>query len=172
MKFVIIAITLLSVSSIVLSFATRRTVKNTGFFDVLLGKSSEFKKSIKKWCGKETATLVFNGKAPVQNGCGPAFLDKAGLTKLTKTLGGAINGCCNVHDVCYGTCVTKASGDSFREKKKQCDTDMSECIQKIQDGQGKGSIRALVSRGILHTAVKYLGDGAFVDAQKDSCKCQ
>jgi ABC-type tungstate transport system permease subunit len=53
MKFVIFAITLLSLSSIVINLATSRTVKNTGFFDVLLGKSSEFKKSIKNGVEKK-----------------------------------------------------------------------------------------------------------------------
>ena len=148
MKFAIIAITLLYLSSSVLNLS-----RSQGFWDSLTGGSGEFKSAIKKWCGKETAKLT-NTKPAKTNGCGPEFLEKIKLNEATKALGDSVNQCCNTHDVCYGECVKNASGDAFRAAKVACDKAMRTCVDGVAGSGEKGAKRAAVFNKLLYNAVK------------------
>ena len=136
MKFAIIAITLLYLSSSVLNLS-----RSQGVVDSFFGTSMEFKSAIKDWCGKDKAKLT-NTKPAKTNGCGPEFLEKVKLNDVTKALGDSVNQCCNKHDLCYGDCVKNASGDSFRAAKIACDKAMRTCVDGVAGSGEKGAKRA------------------------------
>ena len=96
-------------------------------------------------CKNNSGKFVTNGKKVTQNGCGPELMDKMHLNVITKILlGKKINGCCNIHDMCYGICVGQ-SYEIMKKAKEQCDTNLQQCIKKLHHSIIAGILHKLVN---------------------------
>ncbi|XP_064458489.1 group XIIA secretory phospholipase A2-like [Ornithodoros turicata] len=96
------------------------------------------------------------------NGCGTAEI----YLRPDELPHKEMNHCCNQHDICYGTCLTK---------KDKCDTDFRHCLDDVCHKK-KGKHKELflsckAAAKVFHAGSQYLGCKAFKDAQRSACRC-
>ncbi|XP_030757295.1 LOW QUALITY PROTEIN: group XIIA secretory phospholipase A2-like, partial [Sitophilus oryzae] len=101
---------------------------------------------------------------PSANGCG-ALGVKINSDYLPF---GAMEKCCNAHDICYDTC---------NKDKEVCDVDFKRCLYKHCDAYAEnvgGQTMTKACKGaakMLFTGTLTLGCKAYIDAQSKACYC-
>lgn len=153
MKFYIFAISLSLVSIFSLGQEAKKKKKK---------EIKKYEKVIKNICGGNFGEFVENGVQASPNGCGPEFLDKIGLSKMSRLfIGPELTKCCFAHDVCYNVCVG-GNAEKMINARKKCDREMRNCMKR----------KNKVTAKILYEAVNSLGAKPYLDAKKKLCKCE
>ncbi|KAL9652064.1 hypothetical protein ABK040_000405 [Willaertia magna] len=131
---------------------------------------SKHKKCVVKTCRAGLFTKPRVNFKPKTNGCGPASLGI--VSKAIGKLSGSFTPCCNVHDVCYGTC---------NKDKEQCDFEFRECMFKVCKRKfGKKNKRRTFKERLCRIKAKTyfeavfgkIGCGVYKDSQKEACVCK
>jgi hypothetical protein len=89
---------------------------------------------------------------PPVNGCGSGITLPPGLDRYGYT------GCCNGHDICYGTCG---------RDKNSCDTDFLNCNMGVCHGDSA----CVAGAQAMYHAVQSGGQSAYNGAQATGCGC-
>lgn len=127
-------------------------------FDAAVEEDCVFK------CPTGVAPKPNRNHVPSSNGCG-----SLGLKINSEYLPfGAMESCCNAHDICYDTC---------NKDKDMCDLDFKRCLYKQCDeytGSVGGPAVTKACKGaakVLFTGTLTLGCKSYMDAQKEACYC-
>uniref|UniRef100_A0A224X3Q0 Putative Phospholipase n=1 Tax=Megacormus gertschi TaxID=1843536 RepID=A0A224X3Q0_9SCOR len=99
---------------------------------------------------------------PIPQGCGAYGIQVVLSLPLLKDT----EKCCDIHDICYGTCMSN---------KTHCDAEFGNCLYKKCEKQAKklgDDVRKCMGVSTLfHMGVQTLGCNAFKSAQSESCIC-
>jgi len=107
--------------------------------------------------------------SPTSNGCGAYEM------QLPRDLFPPLTKCCDVHDICYGTCGKERA--DCDEKLKTCMDELCDSVvEKLKKRQTKSAAKdsrkvCMSTNSLLYAGVTTLGCQAYLEAQKQACTC-
>ncbi|CAD5115962.1 DgyrCDS4892 [Dimorphilus gyrociliatus] len=121
---------------------------------IIGGKVSDEKCSYS--CPRGQKTVPRRGYTAHSNGCGAYGIQ-------VEVFSPEISQCCDVHDICYGTC---------NKKRSKCDKDFKNCIEKAcKRKSSKKRSDCLINSQLLYAGAMALGCQAYLHSQEKACSC-